>query len=64
VAESRTETACIYLPGQPGNGELVLLGESPYGLIPQGVSSDLSKVVLWEEYTLGDSILYLATLKE
>jgi pimeloyl-ACP methyl ester carboxylesterase len=63
VAESRTEPRVFTYRGNLDTGELALLGESPYGLIPEGVSSDLSKVVLWEEYTLGDSVLYISTLK-
>ena len=59
IAESRKEPRIFTYQGNLQTGELTLLGESPYGLYPEGVNSDHSKVALLEEYTIGDHVLYL-----
>jgi pimeloyl-ACP methyl ester carboxylesterase len=63
VAESRHEPRLFTYQGNLETGELILIGESPYGLYPEGVNSDLSKVALREDYTTGDNVLYIGSLK-
>lgn len=38
---------------------LTALGSSPYGNVPLAISSDWSQVLLSDQYTFGDNILYL-----
>ena len=64
VAESRQEPRVFTYQGNLETGELVLLGESPYGFFPEGANSDHSKIALREEYTLGDNVLYIGSTKQ
>lgn len=61
VAESRQEPRVFTYQGNLDTGELILLGESPFGLYPEGISSNLSKIALREDYTLGDNVLYIGS---
>ena len=63
VAESRQEPRVFTYQGNLETGELILLGESPFGFYPEGANSDHSKIALREEYTLGDNVLYLGSSK-
>src|SRR5574341_576894 len=61
VAESRQEPRVFTYQGNLDTGELILLGESPFGLYPEGISSNLSKIALREDYTLGDNVVYIGS---
>lgn len=61
VAESRTESRIFTYRGDLTSGLLTLLGESPWGLYPEGVNADHTKAALLEVYTTGDHVLYLWT---
>jgi pimeloyl-ACP methyl ester carboxylesterase len=62
AAESQLEPRVFTYQGNLETGELFLLGESPYGLFPEGANIDHSKVALQEEYTIGDHVIYLGSI--
>jgi len=59
IADSTTESITRTYQGDLATGNLYFLGESPWGLYPEGVNSDHTKVALLEEYTHSDRVLYL-----
>src|SRR5206468_13135812 len=56
--ESRQTSAVTTFRGYLKGGVVEWLGESEWGLTPDGVSEDHTQVVLNEPYTAGDSTLY------
>jgi pimeloyl-ACP methyl ester carboxylesterase len=58
AAESHEESMIFGLRGDLGSGAVETLGQSPYGAIPVAWSPDHSRVVLSDEYLLGDVVLY------
>ncbi len=64
TADSRREELVFTYQGNLETGELTLLGQSQWGLYPDGVNADHTKVVILEEYTFGDEVLYLWTQKD
>jgi len=60
-ADSKKVSLIEAYQGNVETGELVKLGESAYGCDPLAVSSDHSKVILIDQYTIGDQTLYLRT---
>jgi pimeloyl-ACP methyl ester carboxylesterase len=63
VAESRQEPRIFTYQGNLDTGELIFLGESPFGFFPEGANHDQSLIALREEYTLGDNVLYIGSTK-
>ena len=61
IADSRKEQRIFTYQGNLETGELTLMGESPWGLYPDGANSDHTKVVLIDEYAYGDRVIYLWT---
>jgi len=59
LAESQTEEIISTYQGNLKTGELSLLGSSPWGMYPDGMSKDHSKIILNESYSLGDNVIYL-----
>lgn len=59
VAESRRESRIFTYQGNLETGDLILLGDSPWGFSPEGVNSNHLKVALVEAYSEGDHVLYL-----
>jgi dienelactone hydrolase len=45
-------------------GELAKLAESPWGMFPMDYNANHGKVLLYEGYTVGDGVLYVATSKD
>jgi pimeloyl-ACP methyl ester carboxylesterase len=58
AAESRQESLIYGMRCDLRSAEVERLGESPYGAIPVAWSSDHSRVVLSDQYLLGDTILW------
>lgn len=58
-AESRTEPAILAMRGHLESGQLTELMRSEWGPVPDGVNADHMRVVLNEQYTAGDGVLYL-----
>ncbi len=58
-AESRTEQKVVAWQADLATGKLVKLGESKWGCDVAGVSADHTKVILTDNYTSGDTVLYL-----
>jgi hypothetical protein len=58
AAESRSEPVIRAIRCDLASGEVEVLGESMYGAVPLAYSPDHSRVVLLDEYLLGDSLLY------
>ena len=58
-AESRTEQKVVAWQADLATGKLVKLGESKWGCEVAGVSADHTKVILTDNYTSGDTVLYL-----
>jgi pimeloyl-ACP methyl ester carboxylesterase len=58
VAESREEARMYALRADLATGRVETLAESTYGAIPVAWTSDHARVVLADEYTTGDSVLY------
>ena len=58
-AESRSEPMNETFRGSLETGTLEKLGQSKWGLAPDGVNADHTKVILSEGYTIGDNVLYL-----
>jgi dienelactone hydrolase len=58
AAESRAESLIYGLRCDLRSGEIEELGRSPYGSFPVAWSSDHSRVVLADQYTFGDVVLY------
>jgi dipeptidyl aminopeptidase/acylaminoacyl peptidase len=58
AAESRTESLIHGLRCSLHTGEVEDLHASPYGAVPVAWSSDHSRVILQDEYLIGDGILY------
>jgi pimeloyl-ACP methyl ester carboxylesterase len=58
AAESRQESIIRALRCNLASGEVETLAGSTYGAIPLAWSADHSRVVLLDEYLLGDSLLY------
>ncbi|HZD55079.1 MAG TPA: S9 family peptidase, partial [Anaerolineales bacterium] len=59
AAESRKEQSIESYQAQLENSLLIDLGKSPWGNYPDGANEDHSKVILSDEYTVGDNVLYL-----
>ncbi len=59
VANSLSEQRVLTYQGNLETGEANLIGESPWGLYPEGVNTDHSKVVLLETYSHGDHVVFL-----
>ena len=59
VAESRSEQKDETFRGNLANGELLKLGESPWGCYADGVNDDHTQVILTDGYTVGDNVMYL-----
>ena len=64
VAESRIEQNNIAYQANLENGELIKLGESPWGSFIDGVNAQHTKVVLSDGYTAGDTTVYLWTVEK
>jgi len=58
-AESRKQQLITAYQGNLQTGELIKLGESPWGSEPSGINADHTKVILIDGYTMGDHVLYL-----
>jgi dienelactone hydrolase len=58
AAESRQESLIYGLRCDLRSAEVERLGQSPYGAFPVAWSSDHSRVVLSDQYLLGDTILW------
>jgi pimeloyl-ACP methyl ester carboxylesterase len=58
VAESKEESLFYALRVELGDGTVEALGQSMYGAIPVAWTPDQSRVVLQDEYLVGDSLLY------
>jgi pimeloyl-ACP methyl ester carboxylesterase len=58
AAESRTESLIYALRCDLRTGDVEQLGESPHGAFPVAWTSDHSRVVLADQYLLGDIVLY------
>jgi pimeloyl-ACP methyl ester carboxylesterase len=58
AAESRRESMIFGLRADLGSGDVETLGQSTYGAVPVAWSPDHSRVVLSDEYLLGDVVLY------
>jgi dipeptidyl aminopeptidase/acylaminoacyl peptidase len=61
AAESREESLIFGLRSDLETGSVETLGKSPYGAIPVAWSPDHSRVVLSDQYLVGDVILYEPT---
>jgi pimeloyl-ACP methyl ester carboxylesterase len=61
AAESRRESMIFALRGDLRTGAVETLGQSQYGAVPVARSPDHSRVILADEYLLGDVVLYEAT---
>ena len=59
MADSISEPLVLTYQGNLATGELILLGESPWGFYPEGVNHDHTQVTLLLEYTRADRALYL-----
>jgi pimeloyl-ACP methyl ester carboxylesterase len=57
-AESKQESMIVGMRCDLGTGVVETLGQSPYGAVPVAWSPDHSRVVLADQYLLGDIILY------
>jgi pimeloyl-ACP methyl ester carboxylesterase len=58
AAEAREESMIYGVRCDVRNGEVGELGQSPYGALPAAFSSDHSRVVLGDQYLVGDVVLY------
>jgi len=58
AAESREESMIFGLRADLGSGAVETLGQSRYGAVPAAWSPDHSRVVLSDEYLVGDVLLY------
>ncbi|MFY9578774.1 MAG: prolyl oligopeptidase family serine peptidase [Gaiellaceae bacterium] len=58
VAESQEESMIFGLRADLGSGAVETLAESRYGAVPAAWSPDHSRVVLSDEYLVGDVLLY------
>ena len=58
AAESRKESMIFGLRADLGSGAVETLGQSRYGAVPAAWSPDHSRVVLSDEYLVGDVLLY------
>jgi pimeloyl-ACP methyl ester carboxylesterase len=58
AAESREESLIYGLRCDLRGGAVEQLGQSPYGAFPIAWSSDHSRVVLADQYLIGDTVLY------
>ncbi len=58
LAESRRAASAVTFRGHLSTGVLERLGDSEWGLAPDGVSADHTQLVLNEGYSAGDSTLY------
>ncbi len=61
-ADSRKAEIVEAYQGNIETGELLKLGESPYGCNPLAIATDHSKFILCDQYTIGDQTLYLRTI--
>ncbi len=59
LAESRTEQMNTSYQANLQTGELLRMGESPWGCYVDGTNEDHSKAILIDGYTAGDHVLYL-----
>jgi pimeloyl-ACP methyl ester carboxylesterase len=59
LCESRSEPLNVTYRGQVAEGRLDKLAESKWGMAPDGVSEDHTRVVLSEGYMPGDNVLFL-----
>lgn len=64
MAESRTEQNTIAYQVKLEKGEIIKLGESPWGSYVDGVSRNHKKIILSDGYTAGDNTIYLWTSKK
>jgi pimeloyl-ACP methyl ester carboxylesterase len=58
AAESREESVISAVRVQLESGEAEVIAESRYGAIPSAWSPDHARVLLFDQYTTGDGILY------
>jgi len=58
-AESHTQQVVVACQGNLNTGELVKLGESQWGFAALEANANHTKVVLRDDYTIGDNVLYL-----
>lgn len=63
VAESRKEQNNFAYKANIKTGEVLKLGESPWGSFVDGVNKEHTKVVLSDGYTAGDTTIYLWTVE-
>lgn len=59
IAQSRKEPILETHQGTLANGQLALMGASPYGLVPVAVNDFHTRALLVESYTVGDHVAYL-----
>ncbi len=59
LAESRSESMMEAYQGDLETGNLLRLGQSPWGSFPAGVNKEHTKAILIDAYTMGDHVLYL-----
>jgi pimeloyl-ACP methyl ester carboxylesterase len=60
AAESREESMIYGVRANVRTGDIDELGQSPYGALPLAFTSDHSRVVLADQYMIGDIVLYEA----
>ena len=60
AAESREESMIYGVRANVRTGDVDELGRSPYGALPLAFTSDHSRVVLADQYMIGDIVLYEA----
>jgi dipeptidyl aminopeptidase/acylaminoacyl peptidase len=58
ASESRSESMIFGVRSDLGGGTVETLGQSPHGAVPVAWSADHSRVVLADEYMVGDVLLY------
>ena len=59
TAGSRQEQVFESYQGNLETGDLIKLGESAWGVFAIGVSQDNCRIILADQYTIGDNVLYL-----
>ena len=61
TAESKDSQLITAYLGNLSRGELIKLGESPWSISPACANHDISKIILINRFTFGDTIIYLWT---